>query len=549
MLQPEFEEALSAHPDGIRDFGSEQPLTPIGAVAKYCTWGDDGKMLKIAERDADGNRPNTLTTDDAEKWLADQLGLDLEKLRSDYINHIFSDPWFDVDALAETASADTIHEQMTVVELDWLRAACPKEYERVAGRLAERGVISPQALDELLGPEDVPAAAKASLAGLKPFLLRNSALIEPRRWLYGRHYLAKNVSATIAPGGIGKSSLVLGEVLAMVSGKNLLGVLPNTGEPLRVLYINLEDPFDEIERRIAAACQCCGLGRESLGDGLFVMSGRDQAICIARMDRQTLKVETATVDAVRKAIRENAIDVLVIDPFVAVHAVPENDNNAINAVCHELRMLAEETGCAIELVHHTRKGASGEDKERTVDDARGASALHGAVRSARVLNVMTRKEAARIGIKNPRSYFRVHQGKSNHSPPAEASTWFHLVNVQLGNGDGVGVVTPWQWPDLLEELTASDVRAIQDAIAGGEWRENAQAKAWAGYAIATAMGWQVDKDNKATKEKPKAAMKSLIRDGFLRIENRQDARSRKQTTFVVVGNPANSSEKKAEQNQ
>jgi AAA domain len=536
MLQPEFEEALSLHPDGIRDFGSEQPLTPIGAVAKYCTWGgDDGKTLKIAERDADGNRPNTLTTDDAEKLLADKLGLDLEKLRSDYINHIFADPWFDVNALCE-ASADTIRKQLTVVELDWLRAACPKEYERVASRLAERCIITRGALDELLGPEDIPPAAKAaSLADLKPFLLRDSALIEPRHWLYGRHYLAKNIGATIAPGGLGKSSLDLGEVIAMVNGKPLLGVLPNNGEPLRVLYINLEDGRDEIERRVAAACQCYGLGVEDLGGRLFVLSGRDHAICIARMERGTLKIETATIDTLRKVIRENGIDVAVIDPFVAAHAVPENDNNAINAVCHELRMLAEETGCAIELVHHTRKGASGDQGERTVDDARGASSLHGAVRSARVLNTMTRDEAARIGIENPRSYFRVYQGKSNHAPPAEHSTWYRLANVSLANGDDVGVVVPWQWPDPSEGLTPDKVRAIQEVIAGGRWRKNVQATAWAGYAVAQALGWgPVDQNDKTTKAKAGEVLQAVIKDGFLRVEPGKDER-RKDTFFVVVG--------------
>src|SRR4030081_1676596 len=41
----------------------------------------------------------------------------------------------------------------------------------------------------------------------------------PRRdFVYGRHLIRKFVSATVAPGGIGKSSLVITEALAMVSG-------------------------------------------------------------------------------------------------------------------------------------------------------------------------------------------------------------------------------------------------------------------------------------------------------------------------------------------
>lgn len=536
MLQPEFEEALSVHPDGIRDFGSERPLTPIGLLAKYCTRNEDG-TLAIAERDADGNRLDTLPTDEAEKWLAGQLGLDLEKLRSDYIDHVFADPWFDIDALAETASSNTIRERAD--DLAHLKLGWPGEYDRIAARLEARGVIGQQALDELVEPEiqkikaEAAATAKASLADLKPFLLRNSALIEPRRRLYGHHYLAKNLSATVGIGGGGKSSLDLGEVIAMVTGKPLLGVLPNNGEPLRVLYINLEDGRDEIERRVAAFCQCNEIGPEELGDRLFIMSGRDQAICIARMERGTLKIETATVATLRKVIRENGIDVVVIDPFVAAHAVPENDNNAINAVCHELRMLAEETGCAIELVHHTRKGASGDQGERTVDDARGASSLHGAVRSARVLNTMTRDEAARIGIENARSYFRVYQGKSNHAPPAEHSTWYRLTNVPLANGDDVGAVVPWQWPNLSDELTSDNIQAIQAAIATGSWKADVRAgAAWAGHAAADALGW--DRDTPAAKGKLKGVLQSLIQDGYLRTQNGNDAKGNRRV-FVVVG--------------
>ena len=76
--------------------------------------------------------------------------------------------------------------------------------------------------------------------------------IPRRQWLYGTSVIRKFVSATIAPGGAGKSSLAVVEVLEMVSGKELL--LDVAHAPLRVWYWNLEDPKEEIERRLAAAC-------------------------------------------------------------------------------------------------------------------------------------------------------------------------------------------------------------------------------------------------------------------------------------------------------
>src|SRR5262249_48277894 len=50
------------------------------------------------------------------------------------------------------------------------------------------------------------------------------AKIEPRNWIYGKHYLAGAVSATIADGAVGKSILELTEAIAIVTGRPLLGV-------------------------------------------------------------------------------------------------------------------------------------------------------------------------------------------------------------------------------------------------------------------------------------------------------------------------------------
>src|SRR5262249_22341138 len=44
-------------------------------------------------------------------------------------------------------------------------------------------------------------------------------------------------------------------------------------------------------------------------------------------------------------------------------------------------------------------------------------------------------------------YFRVDRGKANYSPPNKTAVWRKFENVPLANGDDVGVITPWQFPD------------------------------------------------------------------------------------------------------
>ena len=46
-----------------------------------------------------------------------------------------------------------------------------------------------------------------------------------------------------------------------------------------------------------------------------------------------------------------------LDPFIKTHGMEENDNTAIDLVCELLASVAIQHDCAVDLPHHTRKGA------------------------------------------------------------------------------------------------------------------------------------------------------------------------------------------------
>src|SRR5262249_47533608 len=152
---------------------------------------------------------------------------------------------------------------------------------------------------------------------------------------------------------------------------------------------------EEIERRIAAICLQYRVAPEDIGDRLFIDSGRDTEIKIARDEKSGFSIAVPMVKAIIQAIAENKIDVMIVDPFISSHAVSENDNTKIDAVAKIWGRIAGETNCAIELSHHTRKGAHGQF-EHAVEDARGAGALIAAARSARVINHMSEDEARKF---------------------------------------------------------------------------------------------------------------------------------------------------------
>ena len=225
---------------------------------------------------------------------------------------------------------------------------------------------------------------------------------------------------TVAPGGLGKSSLVAVETLAQVTGKSLLGDNP-AGE-LRVWLWNLEDPYEETQKKILAAAKHYGIAEAEIGDRLFVDSGRDQRLVVAEMRGGVPTIMRPVVGALVEQIKLRKIDVMVIDPFVSCHGVPENDNMAQDMVVKEWGRVAEEGGCAVHLVDHTRK--AGADAEVTTESSRGAKAKTDAARVVRVVNRMSASDGRMFGIVDTWRYFNTFNDKANMAPPKARRDWF-----------------------------------------------------------------------------------------------------------------------------
>lgn len=445
------------------------------------------------------------------------------------------------------------HNDPDIVAADWRRMKPP--FKRGASFLfdmaEETGKFSRADIwFEEIAPS--PFEEQAVLTGQTPATIHatpygfpNPAEIERRQWVYGNHYIRKFVSATVAPSGVGKSSLEIVEALAIASGKPLLGVEPRGRH--RVWLWNGEDPRDELSRRIAAAMLHYQLTPADIGDRLFVDTGRETEIILATETRDGAKIMAPVVSALIQTVRENKIDVIQIDPFVSSHRVSENDNGAIDLVTKQWAKIADATGCAVELVHHVRKlnGA-----EITVEDSRGAVALIATSRSARALTRMSKAEGARLGLEGVyRRLFRFGDGKNNLALPADDKTeWMQLCSVVLGNGlppgadgvvdlgDSVGVVSRYVVPDLVVDTGGTGVEMALGLIAGGVWRRDIRAgDAWAGCAIGQALG--LDAGDETDRTQLKSLLSGWIKAGLLREVTRPDA-SRRPRTYVEVAEKA-----------
>ena len=360
-----------------------------------------------------------------------------------------------------------------------------------------------------------------------PFVWRDPLTIPPRPWVYGRHMIRKQVSVTVAPGGVGKSSLTLVEALAMVTGRKLLGEWVSE-TPLRAWVYNLEDPRDEMDRRVIAAMMHHGIAPDDVADRLFIDTGRERALCTAVEVQGSVSIVKPEMDALAAEITRRGIDVLIVDPFVSSHRVSENASGAIDLVAKEWARLADRCNCAIELVHHTRKTNG---TEATSEDGRGSSALLAAARSGRVLNKMNDEMKDSAGVKaDLATYFGIDRDKANLAP-AGNRIWVRMASVDLGQGDSVGVAETWAWPDTFDGFALPDLLRVQQAIDGKQPRYSDQSgDDWAGVIVATTLGLNASADKKRIKR----MIEAWLQSGAL-VKGTKEGPIRKPVPTVEVG--------------
>jgi RecA-family ATPase len=410
------------------------------------------------------------------------------------------------------------------------------DFDYVTPQAAQEAPASAQDDDIDLDSFDTPDAPEAAPDWPTLYDMFDEASIEPRRWIYAHHYLRSFVSVLASAGGIGKTSLQIVEALAIVTGRPLLG--EEVKERTNVWLVNLEDPLSEIQRRVLAAMRHYGIKPAEVEGRLFVNAGRDFSLKFGIQTREGVLPNTKLVEYLCAKIPEKQIGCVFIDPFVAAHSLSsENDNVGINAIVAEIRRVADETKCAIGLVHHIRKG-NGEDA--SIDSVRGAGSLIGAARAARVVNRMSADDAAKLGIdeNEARSIMRVDDGKANLAPPANAAVYRKMEGVKIDNGEWIGVCVPYTLPDAFDGVSAKDAKAAQRIVADAHTndeplRESQQSKKWVGVPIADMLG--IDITEKKGKAKVSAIIKTWIKTNVLAVERITDPRQAREVAVVVVG--------------
>ena len=275
---------------------------------------------------------------------------------------------------------------------------------------------------------------------------------------------------------------------------------------------------------------------------LFISGADTFRIKLAELDKNKIETHMDVIKEVFRFIWTRGIDVAMFDPLISMHKVNESDNAHMEAIVSILRVIAEMCNCAIGIIHHSRKMSAGNsNQELMMEDARGASALLGAVRIGRTMQrIATKAVAKKLGLDwdscKGQGLVVIKPGKANYSVLG-VSNFRKMVSVDLDNAndrlrsDFLGVFELYMPSKIKDGASDLQIDAALDLIVAGVGGDKAKffqrghkSDAWVGKPIAEVLKLDPRKD----RGNIEGAIDSWIADGYLEVFVDKDAKSARQ---------------------
>jgi hypothetical protein len=199
---------------------------------------------------------------------------------------------------------------------------------------------------------------------MKPLpTVRAALLAEPENgeepWLIEGLWMREAVGIIGGEPKCGKSFLALDLAVAVAAGAPCLRHFPARQRGPVLLYA-AEDAAPIVRQRLQGITHAAGANFQALDVHVITAP-------MLRLDR------SEHCKALRTTVANLRPKLLVLDPFVRLHAIDENAAGEVAPLLGFLRSLQRELHTAVALVHHARKGAA---HERGGQALRGSSELH-----------------------------------------------------------------------------------------------------------------------------------------------------------------------------
>lgn len=365
---------------------------------------------------------------------------------------------------------------------EWgLRCSPPVMGDDLAARIANAYLYAQNASgtkhpDVLYGGIDIPpmpaAAVQEPLASADSLLGNTIAAeaLKPRPWVLRRLLLRREITAVVAPGGVGKSLFEIMTAIFLAAGVDMF-TFENVGrQPMNSVIYNAEDDLNEMSMRVAALCASLGFEPHNITPRIALISGKTH---------QKLKLVTGgqqpvvNMDAFRYLINQckfAAAGLLALDPLNKLHQLNGNDNIAMSFMMEQLEQMAEITDAALLLAHHTSKPnfASTSSFAGSADAGQGAAAVRDSARIMMTLMPPSDEDALRYSLSDVdrRWYLRLDDAKMNRSMATDDTLWLKKHTVTMLNGEDVGGLILGDMHARGEEVRRTAAQALITHLTG-----------------------------------------------------------------------------------
>ena len=190
--------------------------------------------------------------------------------------------------------------------------------------------------------------------------------VPERQWIVPGWILPRAVTLIAGGGGTGKSLLVQQWLTSIATGGEFLGLRPVAAVP--TLYVNCEDPTDELHRRQHDICNAFGRSLHSL-QNLHTLPRMGLENALGHFDDKGRFIAGDLFHAIRDHAQRHAIRVIALDNVAHLFTGNENDRQAVTPFVNALARLALEIDGAVILVGHPAKSAGSQFSGSTAWEA------------------------------------------------------------------------------------------------------------------------------------------------------------------------------------
>jgi RecA-family ATPase len=202
------------------------------------------------------------------------------------------------------------------------------------------------------------------------------------------NYLYADVAQLVAPGGVGKTTLILYEAVMIALGRPLWGL--EVSAPGQTIILTKEDSRERLVARLREICRALDLSPAEIATvrrSVLIedLTGRVN-MRFAWADPNTRQVvSTGAADLILATYCERTLPAqIVVDPMVSFGAGEANVNDNEQAIIETARKIIRQSPTCVRFIHHTGKTNA---RTQTLDQysGRGGSAMADGSRMTTVL--------------------------------------------------------------------------------------------------------------------------------------------------------------------